>query len=175
MHKKNEVTQGKCCCCLGNRRGSRLVQIFDIFNFFQILRVPYALIALRRSNRLAYRQYYRVRQITAWLTAIILFMGLSVAIYYDVMQSGGGLHYEEIFMACFVVSVVVVGDCHFTHVIKFAVKHPDKNRPLTWIINPLNLVTESDSGQDSKRMTRRRQLGLDDRPAQHSELSNDNY
>ena len=124
-------TQGRCCCYTNNRRGFRIILLFDLVFAINILRWPFAVGAKYFKK---YALYAKIRRITFWLQAVIGILTIIGLITADVMISGGS-HYS-ISIGVVAGTALLVGiDYHWTEIVTFYANHPkfEKNKPIDWI------------------------------------------
>lgn len=73
-----DSSQGMCCTKYPNKKGVRCVMWWDIILFFNLIRMLYAIKAIKNIDK--FSNYARARQITFYIQAVILFLGCSAFI-----------------------------------------------------------------------------------------------
>lgn len=128
-----DATQGRCCFTLGNRRGVRLVQLFDIVFLPYIPRVVLAILSYKNDKM--FPTYAKLRRFTFYFNVVLMIGGVFSFVVIDILKFGG-VHYLYI-LAMLIACLCYLGtDYHWTNCVLFYWKHPpNRKEDINWLFS----------------------------------------
>lgn len=134
-------SQGKCCCCLSNKRGVRMILVVDLLFIVSPLRSLMAFLVLYVNYNKYYSCYANVRILTFLIQALVAFGGLLAWIVLDVLTGTNEWWMYQVILS-FVAALLTMLDYDWMKAVKYqkrAELKPVKKEPIDWL--------ESDSEQ----------------------------
>ena len=129
---KYDGANGKCCCCLQNKRGVRLILYFDMIWFLLPYRAFPAFSVLYINYNKSFKCYSNMRVVSFWLQLVLMAAGYLTWITLEVLGTNSSV--LEILIVGLVIVFISLIDWEFTKAVKYhSTNLPVKKAPIQWL------------------------------------------